>query len=428
VKNLRIYPIIIAGILLLAVFLPNIYKDIFASRISTAKIYYSPVDEDFIKMSVTKGKNRKVVYSNLDGSKEFSQDEYKAKLPFIFFNDLIKIDKFPAKFAAFSQDFRVVKREKGYLKIKPSMINTKVVNLYPLFEAKPKYSSLKLPKDLFRLGKNGITFVIASENKIDEGKSKLYSKKFEELGAVFPLKDAFGTPTTRKPFDEGYFVTDSKDQLFHMKQIENKPVIKKVETNGIKIKYVLNKEDPRKEYYGLIVDNQSNLYLLMYDDYELLKLPIENFDYKTQTFRMFTNPINRVITIEYKDYEKQEQITKTIVTNLDYEIKKENLYTYSIKQSNIYESAKALIFPYKIYLVSGQESYISYEIRDISKTAFIVNILLALGLLIYVKLTKREIKKHIIPATLVTLGGIYSIIVLILFNKLLELKGQKWRL
>ena len=418
-RSLRIYPIILVGILLLAIFLPNLYKDIFAKRINTSKVYYSPVDKDFIKMTTVKGKERKVIYSNLDGSEEFTQDEYKAKLPFIFYNDLVKIDKFPKEFMAYAQNPRVIRLEKSYLKVKPSMITSKVVNLTPLFESKPKYSSLKLPDDLFRLDENGISFIKSDSNTVDEKKSKLYSNKLLELGAVFPLKDAYGTPTTRKPFDEGYFITDSKSQLFHVKQVENQAVINKVETNGINIKFVLNKEDARKEYYGLIVDDKSNIYLLMYDDYELLKLPIKDFDYKTQNFRMFTNPISRIITIEYKDYETQEQVIKSYVTNLDYEIQKENVHKYSLKQSDIYETVKATIFPYKIYLVNGEEGYISYDIRDISMKSFVIYFILALLYLLFVKISKRELSSHIIPAILIALTGIYAIVVLILFNKFL---------
>lgn len=190
-KKYRIYPIIILAILLLSIYLPNIYKDMFASRIDNTRIHYSVVDEDFIKMTVKRGQKREVIYSNLKGTKTFTQDEYKAKLPFIYYSDLLKTNNFPKKFINYGRDPRIIAMEKSYIKLKPSMINTKLVNLYPLLESKPKYSRLQLPKDLFKLDENGITFIISASNSIDKEKTKLYNSIFLEQGAVFPLKETF---------------------------------------------------------------------------------------------------------------------------------------------------------------------------------------------------------------------------------------------
>lgn len=422
-KRLRIYPIIILTILLLAVYLPKTYKDIFANRIDYTKVYYSPTHKEFIKLTILKGKNRKIIYSNIDGSKKFTQDEYKAMLPFMYYSDLIKIDKFPEEFSIFAQDYRTIRRETGFVKIRPQKINKEYVNLYPLIESKPKYSALKLPKDLFRLDKKGITFITTNTNIIDVNKSKYYNDEFLKLGAIFPLKNAFGNPTTRKSFDEGYFITDSNNQLFHLKRVDDKAQIKKVETNGIKIKYILVKEHPKKEFYGLAISQKSQVYLIMYGDYEFVKMPIKDYDLRNKIFKLYTTPINRVLSVEYINRDKNEKVIETIVTNLDYEKQKEFKYTYSLNRGNLYENIKEFVFPFTIKTSLKQKSYVTVSFIDINIKSFILFFLIAILYLAFIKQNKREIKEHIIPAILIVVGGVYSIITLILFRKFI--KGYK---
>lgn len=427
-RTLRIYPIIILTILVISIFLPTLYKNIFGTRVDKTMVFYSPVDEDFIKMTRLKGKDRKVIYSNFQ-DETYSLDEHKIKLPFIFYSDLLKIDKFPEKFSSYAQDIMSIRREKSYMKIKPEMIKTKVVNLYPLFESKPKYSSLELPKDLFSLTKEGIQFVTTSTNKINTKKSNVYNNRLKELGAKFPLYDAFGTPTTRKPFDEGYFILDSTSQLFHLKQIDNKPSIKKVPTKDFETKFVLNKENSRKEFYGLLISKTNDVYLMMYDDYELVKLPVENFDYNKKSIKLMTTPINRIITIEHIDKRKKEKNITTIVTNLDYEVIKKNNYTYSLKKGAVYENIKKWIFPFKVYLVKNPNGDYSFQIRDLNENAFTFTLILSLVFLIYLKVKGYSIRKHFLQVVLIATSGIFALIALILFKKLfIETninKGQK---
>lgn len=429
-RKLRIYPIIILSILVLSLFLPKIYKSIFNKRVDKSYIYYSPVDKDFVKFTIKRGQNRKVVYSNLTESETFTQDEYKSKLPFFYYRDLLKIDKFPEEFLAFAQDTRAVRSEVGFAKIRPVSINQELVNLYPLFESRPKYSSLEIPKDLFRLDDKGITFIITSTNSIDKKKSNIFNTEFLKQGAVFPLKKAFGNATTRKAFDEGYFITDAKNQLFHLKRVNDEVKINRVETNGIKIKYIEVREHSKKEFYAIAVSEDSKVYLIMYGGYEFVQMPIKEYDYKRKTFRIFTTPINRVLSIEYVDYINKQKVIETIVTNLDYEKQKESTYRYSLKNSIILETIERFVFPFTLKTVSTKESYVTISLRDIHKESFILYFILSILYLLFIKLSKRSIKEHILPAVLIALAGIYSIIILILFNKFLTysktyIKGQK---
>lgn len=416
-KNLKIYPFIIVSILVLSIYLPDVFKSFYANPIDRNKVYYSPVDEDFVRFNLD-GKTKNYNYSSLDGSIKLTEDEYRAKLPFIYFSDLIKTDNFPEKLSIYGQDTRVIRRERSFLRIRTNEIISNNVNLYPLFESNPKYASLELPKDLFKLGDKGITFIESDKNKIDTIKSEAYNKILIQKGAKFPLKNAFGNPTTRKPFDEGYFIIDSEYNLFHVKQVNSKPFIKKVDNNGKKIRYILNKEDNRKEYYGFAISEDNEIYLIMYDNYQFVKLPIDNYNYLTTDFMMMTTPINRILTLIEDDDTNKKRNINLFVTNLDYDLINKASYSYSLQRGKIYEMIKSIIFPYDIDIIKNSDGYYFFELKNLSIKSFVLYAVLAFLYLIFIKMKKNILTNHLIQAMLIVLGGVYSIIILLLFNKL----------
>ena len=79
-----------------------------------------------------------------------------------------------------------------------------------------------MPDDYFRIGKR-MEFIVAKTNKVDEAKSKLFTDALSAEGFAFPANLIAGLPTTRKSKDEGYFLTDSREQLFHIKMIKGQP-------------------------------------------------------------------------------------------------------------------------------------------------------------------------------------------------------------
>ena len=75
---------------------------------------------------------------------------------------------------------------------------------------------LEMPGDLFRL-KDNIEFIDPETNTVKEEKSNLFMKVFIQKGFKFPAKRVAGNPSTRKAYDEGYFIIDSNDKIFHLK-------------------------------------------------------------------------------------------------------------------------------------------------------------------------------------------------------------------
>jgi len=388
----------------------------FVKRVDNTTIYYSALTEEFIKSTVKKGIYKSTEYSSVDGKHEYTKDEFRRLLPFRYFNSLISTYNFPQKFQKFIKQQRLIKKELRSVSLKPKKINSKSVNLYPLFESSPKYGALTFPNDMFRLDDKGITFIDTNTNLENKQKSTDYNNIFLKLGAKFPLKDAFGNPSTRKSFDEGYFILDSIGQLFHLKMELNMPIINKIDTDGIDIKYILVKEHISKEFYALVVSKHSNIYLIMYDNYKLQKLPLEHYDYKTMSFKIYMTPVNRVVTTSYTDYKSNEKVIRTIVLDMKYNKIKENVYKYTLNNGNLYESIKSLIFPYTFYIKQSKEFYSTLEIKNINVNSFMLYFIISILYMLYIKFKNEDIKNHIIPSILIFTSGIYAIISLIMFE------------
>ena len=103
------------------------------------------------------------------------------------------------------------------------------IGLYPLFESESDRVNLELPPDFFRIN-NSIEFITASTNDINLEKSKLFNQVFINKGFSFPAKIIAGIPTTRKSIDEGYFIVDNTNKLFHLKMTKGQPYFEYIQT------------------------------------------------------------------------------------------------------------------------------------------------------------------------------------------------------
>jgi len=418
------YPIIIIAIVVMSIFLPKVYKSLFAKRATEIKINYSPVSQSFIKMTIRKGESKKKIYSTMDEKYLYSKEEYMQMLPFHYFGSLVKINKMPVAFDSYSRNPGRVKKEMRFVRISPKSISKKEIGIYPLFESKPRYSGVSLPKDMFRIGEKGITFIKPETNRIDQEKSMQFTQAFLDAGAVFPLVKIFGNPTPRKPFDEGYFLTDANGALYHLKMIEAKPMVKKIETSGIPVRYMKAKEEINREYYGVVIADDGQVYLLMYNDYRLQKLPISGYDYRSMVFSMVSTPVNRMITIKHTDYQKKIKTINTVVTDTKYAKIAQTDYSYDIKGEPLYEKVQEWLFPYTVQIKRGEKYYATFGLKRIHGAAFVLSVLLSLMYLLSLWKRKSITTESLVQALLIAAGGLYALIPLFAFGQLFNTKKE----
>lgn len=416
-NSIKKYPIIILSILILSNFLPKTYMDIFSKRTSEVNIEYSPVLEKFIKKTNKAGAKRETIYSSIDDKKIYTQEKFQELLPFTYYFNLIKWGTFPDKFEGFKNNTHLIMKSKQFLAIFKSSVDSKRIPLYPLFETQSKFIGLKVPNDVFRF-KEQMEFIDVATNKINKEKTKIFTKALVDKGFTFPALKIFGNPTTMKSFDAGYFVKDKNKKLFQIKMQKSLPFVKEIPTKGIDFKAIGIRENKRKEFYGLALSEDNKVYLFMHDDYEFIELPIKHFDYKNESLVFSTDPLYRYIKISKKDEKTNTKTLRFYVTNLDYELVDENIFTYKYSKREIYEFMKKTLFSFSLEIKKAGEYSYYPVLNKFNIYAFIFNIILVIGFLIYIIKTKRKISEHLINLSLVLFAGIYTLISIFAFDRL----------
>ena len=117
-------------------------------------------------------------------------------------------------------------------------------------------------------------------------------------GFVFPATVVGGKTTNLKPFDEGFFIRDSKGQVFHLKRVLNQPqVINTFIDPSLEIKDIIISENRRKGFYGTIITDQGDVYLISYDNYRLIKLPLNEYRPDRMDFRLLISPLHKTAIV-----------------------------------------------------------------------------------------------------------------------------------
>ena len=183
-----------------------------------------------------------------------------------------------------------------------------------MFESKSGRVRLEVPDDYFRIA-NRCEFVNCETNSINQDKSNLFTAAFSKENFNFPATRIAGNPTNKKPFDEGYFVVDSKNKLYHIKMIKGKPFCKFTNNpESLKIAYLKIGEMSLREFYGFLYTKQGDVFLISYDNYKLIKLPLDNFDMQKESFSIIGDQFYRTISLT------SAKRVRTIVTDRNYNV------------------------------------------------------------------------------------------------------------
>ncbi|MCV6608613.1 MAG: DUF4857 domain-containing protein [Campylobacterales bacterium] len=406
---------IITAIIISSIFLPKIYKTVFWEKGTTAKIYYSPVAEEFLKYEYSSGKNRKITYQFLDG-KSLTKDEYIQLLPFNYYSYLVKKGLFPEKFKHIEKDPYILKRNYQSLQIEGKKVGKKEIPLHIIIDGAPKYGKLQLSQDLLRINSNNIEFIDLETNQVKKDKSELFQKALIEKGVEFPFKGFYNNSSTMKPFDEGSFIVDNKNHIYQMKMVQKKPIV--IDTKIVKkgIEKIFINENIRKEFYGAIV-TKDKIFLITYDNFKLIEIPYKDYDSSSKDFRLVVTPVYKHITFKYYDREKDSLITDYIVANHDYSIHEKLTFEKSRKSNFYYETAKEILFPFSITVAKNNSSFYSLSLEKGVVLGFGFNIVLLLIYLLVLQSKKKEFFYYKENFFFITLAGIYGLLAIIFFGK-----------
>jgi hypothetical protein len=115
---------------------------------------------------------------------------------------------------------------------------------------------------------------------------------------TFPAKIIAGIPTIRKKYDQGYFIVDKKEHLFHLKMEKGLPYCVQIRLpENFHILHIDCTDFSNREFYGYIITTDSRVFVLETDTYKLVNWPVENYNPKTDKLRLRGNLDSRLAIV-----------------------------------------------------------------------------------------------------------------------------------
>ena len=394
------YILVAIAILASAIVLPKLYWLAFDKPVRPPFILYSSIDHDFMIMR----SGGKTIRTDRQGHR-YTREEFEQKLPLFFARQLLISGTMPDTIDGKYIDIHDVNRARSFFRLRPSMIYAPDPGLYPMFESESGRANLEMPEDFFRI-KWRMEFIIAATNRINEKKSGMFSAVLQKRKFAFPAKNIAGIPTTRKSCDEGYFVTDAGNQLFHVKMVEGKPYVKKIDLpDDLTFKYIACVDFNDKRFYNYLISKNNEIYVLTQDVYELKKLPVKGYDADKEELRIYGNLFYYNVIARGDNYVN--------VTVLDPDFKKVDEYHESWagrderKQGKIF----SYIFPAQITLYNKNIAFTNFYFeRTHGYKWMILSLFLVLLQFLIIKKKAYDPKKNILDLILVAVTGLFGFI------------------
>lgn len=406
-KKISRYILVFITVLAASVALPNLYWLAFEKPVLVPFLMYSSLENEFYVQHNTGGE---LIRSDLHGN-TLTRDQFEQKLPIFFIRQLIISGTMPDTINGVAMDVHEVNRSKSTFRYRPRDIYTPEPGLYPLFESESGRANLEMPQDYFRIT-DRMEFVDAKENMISERKSQMFTTVLNNREFKFPAKKIAGIPTTRKSCDEGYFVVDQADDIYHVKMIEGEPYVKKIDVeDGLKFKHIACVDFSDKKYYCYLISEENELYILTQDDYEFIKWPLEGFDPDQDELRIYGNLFN------YTLISRREGGLKALALDNTYRVVDEYEETWPSRNESKQGVIASYIFPAQLSLSDSNSDFINFFVKPTKNFHWLfLNILLVLGQVFIIRKSGFKLQKNLIDLGIIAITGVYGFIAVNFFQ------------
>jgi hypothetical protein len=361
-------------------------------------LYYSSIIQRFIIKETVDNKTK---YSDTDGN-SYTREQYDTLTPMLSYRQLMLTNSLPDTILGVEIDPRIVRAKTIVWRYAPRNIHQPVLPLYLMYESMSGRSALEPPEDVFRL-KESIEFVNKLTNVVNIEKSNVFQQRMIEEDFMFPAKQVWGNLSARKAYDEGYFVLDSRNQLFHVKMVNGRPYVRNTMAGAnMEVVYFNVSEVADKSIYGYLVNKVGEIYTLGTDGYHLTKFDIPTIDINKHSVMVMGNLFYWMVYVT-----TPENCTYNI---LEAGTLKQHDQPYIIKASaNRWDQTASCIFPVYLSLSSKYTDYVKPELVINWGPAFILSLALSAGFL-FTAGRKRNIPQRIVAAVIILIFGIPGLI------------------
>jgi len=250
-----VYLIIMTG-LLGAWFLPRLYRLLTVKANKAPFTLYSCTLDKFTWIKESDGKG--IVFEDAEGN------EYDDSVqPMFYHRDVIASGMMPDSIKGRAVTLEEIERNYFIFMSDPDDLTKNLPKVYLLMESSPERVDLSEPEYAFVFRKSGVDIIRMQGNELDEEKTAAFTKALSDVGFHFPAGIVNGVPSDRKDYDEGYVLTDSDGNLFHMKMVKEKPFAEAIsKPDSLEIKHAFITEYPSHKTLAFITDQDSRWYVV----------------------------------------------------------------------------------------------------------------------------------------------------------------------
>lgn len=403
------------SILLLSVFalsygLPGLFDKVFLHDAGNPLLFYSPLKEQFIYRESLGG--HQFNYRDESGT-DYDRAGFEAQLPFFYYKNLEKKKKLPVTVQGQFFDKKAIKSGKQGYEVRSRHLagNYPQIALYPLFNNNPELPIIPFPEDVFRFTDKGMEFISADFNRIDSELTASFTAALAAEGFSFPATAIGGKTTNLKPFDEGYFVRDSKGYIFHIKRVLNQPVVVKTPISPeLDVVALIISENRRKEFYGSILTRESGIYLIGWNDYRLLKLPVENYDPRAMDLKLLVTPLSKTVVIG------DEEVVRGTVFDQEYTKTREYTLNRLDRTPALIRIFRQILFPFHISLNDPYRGKASPRFT-FGGLWSLLGVVVALVTFYFVPKRRNFKQVGLIDSLVVLLAGLYGLLSVLMIRR-----------
>ena len=356
--------------------LPSLVKKMTDGANHYPLTYYSSILKELCIIDFRESGNS---FFDIKGN-EYPRSQYDSLLPMLNFRQLMMNGTLPDTIDGQALEPKTIRTKQVMFRFHPTKVYAPQSQMGVLLEAMPKRMNLTLPGDYFRMDTD-ITFVDAETNEVNEKKSSRFTAELTRKGFTFPVQHYWGNPTTRKPYEEGYFCLDSKGELFHLKMVNGRPFVKNTGMGSqLEISWFAMQEVTDKRFYGFLFGSKGEVGILESTEdggYQFRKMDIRPFDIQKDELMVMGNMLYWTVRITNQQgidcYGMDTQHLKTLSTY------------HRDRTLTLWDKLSEWMFFCRISPDSSENAYISVYMADLSVKALLLNAILALLVVVLLK-------------------------------------------
>ncbi len=398
------YALILLATVVMSVYLPQFHHMVFDKKTGKTQLFFSPVVKKFVFREMV-GEGHQFLTQDETG-KNYDRMTFETLIPFVYYKNMDLWGKLPLTIDGQTFDKETIKKNRQVFELKPRMLadRTPRVQVFPLLESQPGRTRLRFPEDAFRMN-DRMEFVNVDTNTVDEGLTGQFTDALKKAEFVFPARLVAGRVSILKAFDEGFFIVDANGGVYHIKRARGQPVVVKIPIPArLGIRNIKVTENKKKEIYGMLLTQRGELYLITYDNYRLIKLPLENYNPDTMDFKLLINPLYR--TAVYSD----DHTIHAVAMDSQYRsIDRYQRVMFSGRRA-LADSVFEALFPFYTRTMDKTGGYLRFDVICNGQLALIGIALSLLFALVVMYARKFGFKKHWPDLAIIMFTGLYGLI------------------